>query len=575
MKTRWYKDAFFYQIYPRSFCDGNGDGIGDLRGIISKLDYIKSLGVNAVWLSPCYKSPNDDNGYDISDYRDIMDEFGTMEDFDELIAGLHERGIRLIMDLVVNHTSDEHWWFKESRSSKANPYRDYYYWKKGRGKDGKRPPNNWMSNFLGPAWKYEENTDEWYLHLFSYKQPDLNWNNPKVRQEVADICNFWFEKGVDGFRCDVITYISKNDGLPNGKIKLPLIGFEQYCLTENYHKFIKEVADKSWNRYDTTIVGEAMGITSKNAAGYIDESVGELDCVFSFEHTNCDRYTQILPHKLSVRKLKSIFARWQALPKTCAPTLFFENHDQPRSVPRFVGYDVGEHRDKAAKMLPVALYMQRGVPFIFQGQELGMSDIPIGKEGTVWRDGKPVKATLTAEEVYKDILSVNAMKMFKKRAPFLMPVVKKVLKKVARDNARTPMQWSDAPNAGFCPDDVEPWMIVNPDCKTVNVAAEEHDGDSLLNYYRKLIEYRKGSDCIKNGDFKEYYARSNKLYVYERKTPQTTVAVVCNFTKKEQSFTVPSEWQGKQAVCKLCNYDEARPLESRTLRPFEAAVYEF
>ena len=244
-------------------------------------------------------------------------------------------------------------------------------------------------------------------------------------------------------------------------------------------------------------------------------------------------------------------------------------------MPRFVGYDVGEHRDKAAKMLPVALYMQRGVPFIFQGQELGMSDIPIGKEGTVWRDGKPVKTTLTAEEVYKDILSVNAMKMFKKRAPFLMPVVKKVLKKVARDNARTPMQWSDAPNAGFCPDDVEPWMIVNPDCKTVNVDAEEHDGDSLLNYYRKLIEYRKGSDCIKNGDFKEYYARSNKLYVYERKTPQTTVAVVCNFTKKEQPFTVPSEWQGKQAVCKLCNYDEARPLESRTLRPFEAAVYEF
>ena len=396
-----------------------------------------------------------------------------------------------------------------------------------------------------------------------------------MRQEVADICNFWFEKGVDGFRCDVITYISKKDGLPNGKIKLPLIGFEQYCLTENYHKFIKEVADKSWNRYDTTIVGEAMGITSSNAAQYIDESVGELDCVFAFEHTNCDRYTQILPHKLSVKKLKSIFARWQALPETCTPTLFFENHDQPRSVPRFVGYDCGEHRDKAAKMLPVALYMQRGVPFVFQGQELGMSDIPIGREGEVWRDGKPVKAVLKEEEVYKDILSVNAMKMFRKRAPFLMPIVKKVLKKVARDHARTPMQWSDAANAGFCPEGVEPWMTVNPDYKRVNVAAEQADGDSILNYYKKLIAFRRSSDCVKRGKFKEYYAKSCKLYVYERRTEQSTVAVVCNFTKTEQPFALPEEWKGKESECRLCNYDEIRPLADRTLRPFEAAVYEF
>lgn len=572
MKSRWYKDSFFYQIYPRSFCDSNGDGIGDIRGIISKLDYLKDLGITAVWLSPCYKSPNDDNGYDISDYRDIMDEFGTMADFDELIKGLHDRGIKLIMDLVVNHTSDEHYWFKESRKSKDSPYRDYYYWKRGKGKKGNRPPNNWMSNFLGPAWKYEKETDEWYMHLFSYKQPDLNWNNPKVRQEVADICNFWFEKGVDGFRCDVITYISKKDGLPDGKIKLPLIGFEQYCLTDNWHKFIKELADRSWNRYDTTIVGEAMGITSANAAEYVDEKLGELDCVFSFEHTNADRFCQILPHGMDLKKLKGIWARWQALPKTCAPTLFMENHDQPRCMPRFVDYDCKGHFDEAAKMLAVALYMQRGVPFVYQGQEIGMTNLPVKEAKYLEKCDEREKCVMKSTEVYKDVLSVNVYKALRK-VPFLIPVASKVLAKVARDHARTPMQWSGEANAGFCKEGVTPWMTVNPNYVYKNVDMQRRDPSGIWNFYRRLIKYRLGNELVINGEFKEYYAGSKKLYVYERREGDKALAVICNFTGKPVRFRLPDEWKGKSAHAELCNYDDVPPLGNRELRPFEAVVY--
>ena len=573
MKTRWYKDAFFYQIYPRSFCDSDGDGIGDLRGIISKLDYLKELGITAVWLSPCYKSPNDDNGYDISDYRDIMDEFGTMADFEEMIKGLHDRGIKLIMDLVVNHTSDEHNWFKESRKSKDNPYRDYYYWKRGKGKKGNRPPNNWFSNFLGPAWKYEKETDEWYLHLFSYKQPDLNWNNPAVRQEVADICNFWFEKGVDGFRCDVITYISKKDGLPDGKMKLPLIGFEQYCLTENWHPFIKELADRSWNRYDTTIVGEAMGITSENAKEYIDERLGELDCVFSFEHTNADRYLQILPHNVDLRKLKKIFAAWQALPKTCAPTLFLENHDQPRCVPRFVGYDCTGRFDEAAKMLAVALYMQRGVPFVYQGQEIGMTNLPVKEAKYLKNCDERENPVMKAEEVYEDVLSVNVLKSFRKYAPFTLPLVRNALSKVARDHARTPMQWSGAANAGFTDEGVRPWMTVNPNYVYKNVDLQKRDPSSILTFYKRLIKYRLGNELIINGEFNEFYKGSRKLYVYERRIGKDALAIVCNFTDEPVKFRLPEEWQGKSAHPEMCNYEEVLPLGNRTLRPFEAVVY--
>ncbi|MDE7337249.1 MAG: alpha-glucosidase, partial [Clostridia bacterium] len=440
MKTRWYKDAVIYQIYPRSFCDGNGDGIGDIKGIISKLDYIKSLGVDAVWLSPVYKSPNDDNGYDISDYRDIMDEFGTLEEWKEMLDGMHARGIKLIMDLVVNHTSDEHAWFVESRN-KDSEYRDYYIWRKGRGKNGKKPPNNWTSNFVGPAWEYDKESGEWYLHLFSKKQPDLNWENPKVRQEVADICNYWFDLGVDGFRCDVITYISKQHGLPNGKVKFPIIGQEKYTVGPKYHEYIHELNEKSFSKYDSMTVGESIGITPDNAFEAIDESVAELDSVFSFDHMSVDFAMNVLPRKFNLAKYKKIIDRWQQLPKTCQPTIFLENHDQPRCLPRFVG-DYKDKRELAGMSLATSLLFTRATPYIYQGQEIGMTNC----------DFRP--------EDYQDIMALRVFELIKKIFPPLLPYARKVMLKRARDHARTPMQWTDGENAGFST--AKPWMTLNP-----------------------------------------------------------------------------------------------------------------
>ncbi|NCA68014.1 MAG: glucohydrolase, partial [Clostridia bacterium] len=337
MKTRWYKNAVIYQIYPRSFMDSDGDGVGDIKGIISKLDYLKELGVNAVWLSPVYRSPNFDNGYDISDYRDISPEFGTRKDFLAMLKGMKERGIRLIMDLVVNHTSIEHNWFIESRKSKDNPYRDYYVWRRGSGKDGMKPPNNWSSRFVGKAWSYDETTQEWYLHLFSKEQPDLNWENPKVRQEIADICNYWLELGVDGFRCDVITYISKDTRFINGKWNIALRGDEHFVIGPKYHDYIKELYERSWGRFDTMIVGEAIGTRFEQASSLIDEKHAELDSIFNFEHMETDMYWQFLPHKFCLPKFKKIMSKWQSLPHTSWNSLYLENHDQPRSLPRFVG----------------------------------------------------------------------------------------------------------------------------------------------------------------------------------------------------------------------------------------------
>ena len=375
-RTRWYKDAFIYQIYPRSFCDSNGDGIGDIRGIISKLDYIKDLGVNAVWLSPCYKSPNDDNGYDISDYRDIMDEFGTLDDWQEMVDGMHERGIKLVMDLVVNHSSDEHFWFQEALKGKDNPYRDYYIWRKGRGKDRKKVPNNWTSRFGGPAWTYDEASGEFYLHLFTKKQPDLNWDNPKVRKEVHDIVKYWLDKGCDGFRCDVITYISKREGLPNGKLNIGLIGDEHFTHGPNIHSYLHSLNKEVLSKYDCMTVGEGPMMNVKHAIDYTGEENEELDTVFSFEHMEADSYMMFIPRKFSLKRLKKIFAKYQyGLRDKGWNSLYFENHDQPRSLPRYVG-NYGEKRKEAAKMLAVALYMQQGTPYVYQGQEIGMTNYP-------------------------------------------------------------------------------------------------------------------------------------------------------------------------------------------------------
>ena len=553
IKTRWYKDAVVYQIYPRSFCDSNGDGIGDLRGIISKLDYIKDLGVDAVWLSPIYKSPNDDNGYDISDYTDIMDEFGTLDDFKELLEGLHSRGIKLIMDLVANHTSDEHYWFRESKKSVDNPYRDYYIWRKGRGKDGKKPPNNWTSSFGGKAWEYDETTGEWYLHLFSRKQPDLNWENPKVRQEIADICNYWMDMGVDGFRCDVITYISKKSGLPDGKFNPICCGSEQYVVGPRYHEFIKELNAASWSRYDSFTVGEAAGITISNAYECIDESVCELDTVFSFEHLcYADMYFLVIPHRLSLKKFKKILGSWQALPKTCQNTLFLENHDQPRSLGRFTGNYSG-FRYEAATALAVAMQLQRGTPFVYQGQEIGMTNCKF------------------ADKDYQDIMFRQIMDIVK-YIPFGKCLARYCFSRRARDHARTPMQWSAGENAGFSSG--KPWMMVNPNYKFINANKDMSADKSIYKFYAKLHAYRKGNDVIIDGDYKDICPNSSDIFAYERKLGDKTVLVVVNFKNKAVKFKLPAEYVGRASQLQLSNYADAQERIADTkLRPYEASVY--
>ncbi len=552
-RTRWYKDAVIYQIYPRSFCDSNGDGIGDIRGIISKLDYLKELGVTCVWLSPCYKSPNDDNGYDISDYRDIMDEFGTLEDWQEMVDGMHARGIKLVMDLVVNHTSDEHEWFKQSRSSKDNPYRDYYIWRKGRAKDGKKPPNNWSSRFSGSAWEYDETTGEYYLHLFSKKQPDLNWDNPKVRQEVADICNYWFEKGVDGFRCDVIIYISKEEGLPNGKFNPMLCGDEHFVIGPHYHEYIHELYEKSWSRYDCMTVGEGQGIKRKDAESMVAEDREELDCIFTFEHQECDAVLTAVPRPFKLSRLKKILNNWQQLPDNCWNSLFLENHDYSRSMPRFGKV---EYRKQVAKMLAVVMQCQKGTPYVYQGEEIGMSNI----EGLDRDD-------------YKDIVSINVYDLAKKIFPPLIPIVRWALRKRARDNARTPMQWSAAENAGFSTG--KPWMMVNPNYTEVNVEQQQGDPDSILNFYKKIIAYRKGNDVIRYGTFEEYYPKSNKIFCYERNYNGKRLFIVASFSDKSVSFKLPKGYSFKNSKLVLNNYDDAPvALSSYVLRPYEAVAYE-
>ncbi len=552
-KTRWYKDAVIYQIYPRSFCDSNGDGIGDIPGIISKLDYLKELGVTCVWLSPCYKSPNADNGYDISDYRDIMDDFGTLDDWQRMIDGMHERGIRLVMDLVVNHTSDEHEWFRQSRSSVDNPYRDYYIWRKGKGKDGKTPPNNWTSRFTGSAWEYDETTGEFYLHLFHKKQPDLNWENPKVRQEVVDICNYWFEKGVDGFRCDVITYISKDQAFKDGKFNPITCGDEHFVIGPRYHEYINEINRKSWSLYDTMIVGEAQGITVDNAAECVDESRNELDCVFTFEHqTSVDSFLTTVPKPFSLPKWKEIFSNWQNLPDTCWNSLYIENHDYSRSLPR---YGKLEYREKVAKMLAISINFLKGTPYIYQGQEIGMTN---------YED-------LPTEE-YKDVVSQQVFGIVKKYIPFAMPVAKWGLGKKARDNARSPMQWDDTENAGFSTG--KPWMYVNPNYTEINVKKALEDKDSIWYFYQKINALRTGNEIIRNGGYKLYYPKDKNIWSYSRTFNGRTYLVVASYTDKNSDFRIPEEFRNKKAKVLITNYNDHTVFADRSFRPYEAVVYE-
>ncbi len=551
MVKTWWKEAVIYQIYPRSFMDSNGDGIGDLKGITSRLDYLKYLGVDVIWLSPVYQSPNDDNGYDISDYRDIMDEFGTMEDFDEMLAQAHKRGIRIVMDLVVNHTSDEHKWFMESRKSKDNPYRDYYIWREGK-EDGSAP-NNWGACFGGPAWEHDDETDMYYLHLFSKKQPDLNWENPKVREEVFDMMTWWCDKGIDGFRMDVISMISKTEEMPDGEVKDLYGNPNPYCVNgPKVHAYLQEMNEKVLSKYDIMTVGETPAVTTELAKQYAGEDTHELNMVFQFEHVEGDgKYGKWTDEKVPLIRLKKIMSKWQTeLYGKAWNSLFWDNHDQPRAVSRF-GDDRPEHREVSAKMLATCLHMMQGSPYIYQGEELGMTNYPF-----------------RSEEEFRDIESVNAIKEWCDSGVVSKEDFWPCLLKKSRDNARTPVQWDDTENAGFTTG--TPWIGVNPNYTEINAKAETADENSVFHYYKKLIALRKQNPVMVYGKYELLLEDSEELFVYTRTLEEEKLLVVCSFSDKETVFEIPDEFVGK--ACLISNRENAYDKKQVVLKPYEAFV---
>lgn len=548
MKKAWWKEAVVYQIYPRSFCDSNGDGIGDLNGITSKLDYLKELGIDVIWLSPVYKSPNDDNGYDISDYEDIMTEFGTMDDFDKMLAAAHERGIKIVMDLVVNHTSDEHPWFVESRSSKDNEKRDYYIWKEG--KDGKEP-TNWGSAFSGPAWKYDEKTDMYYLHLFSVKQPDLNWENPKVRKEVFDMMTRWCEKGIDGFRMDVISLISKPEGYPDAKV-VGLYGDMGICANgPKVHDYLKEMNEKVLSKFDIMTVGETAGVTLEEAKKYANTDGSELNMVFQFEHMDLDGGEKFKwsTKPMPLVPLKENLSKWQkGLDGVAWNSLYFCNHDQPRIVSR-LGDESDAYRELSAKCIATCLHMMQGTPYVYQGEELGMTN-----------------TVFNSVDDFRDLESVNAYRELVESGLYTDGDMFPKIAHKSRDNARTPMQWDASENAGFTTG--TPWIAVNPNYKKINVTDQLKREDSVFHYYQKLIRLRKENEIIVYGNYELLLPEDENIFAYTRTLDNKKLLVVCNFSKSEQKF----DFSGyENAKVLISNYNrDAR--KDGILKPYEATV---
>lgn len=553
MEKRWWKESVVYQIYPRSFCDSNGDGIGDLNGITGKLDYLKELGIDVIWLSPVYKSPNDDNGYDISDYQAIMDEFGTMEDFDRMLATAHEKGIKIMMDLVVNHTSDEHKWFIESRKSTDNPYRDYYIWCPAK-EDGSLP-NNWGSCFSGPAWEYDKTTDMYFLHLFSKKQPDLNWDNPAVRQDVFDMMNWWLKKGVDGFRMDVISLISKEPGLPD---KEPGInGYATFNVSANgphVHEYLQEMRQKALNNADTITVGECSGVTLEEAKKYARSDEKELNMVFQFEHMDVDsdeKAGKWTTRKMDLRNLKKILTRWQkGLQDIAWNSLYWENHDQPRSVSRF-GNDSDEYREISAKMLATCIHMMQGTPYVYQGEELGMTNCPFN--------------TL---DNFRDLESINAFHELTEQGKMTEEDMMAAIGYKGRDNARTPMQWDDSAYAGFST--ANPWIMVNPNYTKINAKDQINREDSVFKYYQKLIKLRHESELIVYGTYDLILDDDKDIYAYIRTLGDEKLIVYCNFSENTREVELPEEFTNGKVL--ISNYIDAKVNHKITLRPYEAIV---
>lgn len=557
----WWKDSLVYQIYPRSFQDSNGDGIGDINGIRQRLGYLKELGVDVIWLSPVYQSPNDDNGYDISDYQAIMEEFGTMEEFDLLLKEAHDLGMKLVMDLVVNHTSDEHPWFRESRKSRENPYRDYYVWKEPKtglldpeGGPG-APPNNWGSRFRGSAWEWDEATGMYYLHMFSKKQPDLNWENPKVRQEIYRMMSWWGKKGIDGFRMDVISMLSKNQDYPDGEIKdgNPYgDGLPYYANGPRIHEFLQEMNREVLSKFDWMTVGEGVGVGPGEALDYAGFQTNELNMMFHFEHVEISPgpYGKWNNNPADLVELKQVLSRWQTeLEGKAWNSLFWENHDYPRAVSRF-GSDDPKYRELSAKMLAICLYLMKGTPYVYQGQELGMTNCPFTKLSD-----------------YRDIEIFRVYHEMVEEGDVPHEEMMTYIHHTGRDNARTPMQWDDSPCAGFTTG--IPWIPVNPNYKEINGEEQQNRKDSVYWFYKNLFQFRKHSRVIKEGTYRLLLPDHPGIFAYERWREEEGLLVACNFTAQYQELPIPDLTEGKMI---LGNYGDGG--DRKGLRAYEGIVWE-
>ncbi|TYS87686.1 alpha-glucosidase [Rossellomorea aquimaris] len=551
MKKAWRKEAVGYQIYPRSFQDSNGDGIGDLQGVIQRLDYIKELGIDVIWICPMYKSPNDDNGYDISDYQDIMEDFGTMEDFDQLLNEVHKRDMKLIIDLVLNHTSDEHPWFIESKSSKENPKRDWYIWRDGvKGKE----PNNWESIFGGSAWEYDDETDQYFLHVFSTKQPDLNWENEEVRDALYDTVNWWLDKGIDGFRIDAISHIKKRPGLPdmpNPKKEKYVSSFDMHMNQKGIHTFLQEFKDRTYANYDVMSVGEANGVKADEAELWVGKENGKMDMIFQFEHLGLwDAETN---PDLDIVELKKVLTRWQkGLEGNGWNALFIENHDKARVVSTW-GNDKEYWRESATAMATMYFLMQ-GTPFIYQGQEIGMTNVQF-----------------PSIEDYDDVAVKNLYRL-KREEGVPHQDIMDIIWASSRDNSRTPMQWTDEVNSGFT--NGKPWMKVNPNYKTINVKAQEKDESSILNFYKKMIQLKKKEDVFTYGIYDLLLEKDKQIYAYTRTGEDQSMIVITNLSTDDAVCDL-GELEVSSSNLLLNNYDvNSHEIVSKiTLKPYEARVY--
>ena len=550
MKKMWWKEAIGYQIYPRSFKDSNGDGIGDIKGVISKLDYLEELGIDLIWICPVYESPNDDNGYDISDYQNILKDFGDMVDFDLLMEEVHKRDMKLIIDLVINHTSDEHKWFIESKSSKNNPKRDWYIWKSS---EDNKEPNNWESIFKGSVWEYDENTDEYYMHLFTKKQPDLNWENKEVREELYKMINWWLDKGIDGFRVDAISHIKKEEGLKNIESEddseyVP--SFEKHMNVPGIHDFLKELKEETFAKYDIVTVGEANGVSADEADMWVGEDNGKFSMVFQFEHL--DLWNNENDSKFSAKECKEILTRWQqGLEGVGWNALFIENHDITRAVSTW-GNDTDYWRESATA-LALMYFMQKGTPFIYQGQEIGMTNV-----------------RYDSVDKYDDVKCINEYRD-KVVSGISEEEALKVLRATSRDNSRTPMQWDDSKNAGFTCG--EPWIEVNSNYENINVRREKDDNNSILNFYKKMIKLKKDNLALIYGVYELILEDDDFIYAYTRTLEDEKYIIITNLSPNDVNYSYDNTLKFNNLLINNYEVSEHDDINEFVLKPYECRMY--